>query len=65
MATSMARSISVAVTTPVDVTAIEFGPASVNSIRATLVAKFDFEFELRDLLNLDLTLSADLTFRRG
>jgi hypothetical protein len=50
---------------PIDVTAIEFGPASVNSIRATLVAKFDFEFELRDVLNLDLSFSADLIFRRG
>jgi hypothetical protein len=50
---------------PVDVTAIEFGPASVNSIRATLVATFDFEFELRDVPNFDLTFSADLIFRRG
>jgi len=50
---------------PVDVTAIEFGPATVNSIRATLVATFDFQFELRDVLNFDLTFSADLIFRRG
>jgi hypothetical protein len=50
---------------PVDVTAIEFGPARVNWIRATLIAKFDFEFELRDVLNFNLTFSADLIFRRG
>jgi hypothetical protein len=50
---------------PVDVTAIEFGPARVSSIRATLVATFDFGFELRDVLSFDLTFSADLLFRRG
>ena len=50
---------------PVDVTAIEFGPAGVNSIRATFVAKFDFQFELKDVPNFDLTFSADLIFRRG
>jgi len=50
---------------PVDVTAIEFGPAGVHSISATFVATFDFQFELRDVLNFDLTFGADLTFRRG
>jgi hypothetical protein len=50
---------------PVYVTAIEFGPAGVDSIRATLVATFDFQYELGDLLNFDLTLATDLTFRRG
>jgi hypothetical protein len=50
---------------PVDVTAIEFGPAGVNWIRATIVATFDFGFELRDVLNFNLTFSADLMFRRG
>ena len=49
---------------PVDVTAIEFGPAGVHSISATFVATFDFQFELRDVLNFDLTFAADLTFRR-
>ena len=50
---------------PVDVTAIEFGPAGIDSISATVVARFDFEFELRDVLNFDLTFAADLVFRRG
>ena len=49
---------------PVDVTAIEFGPAGVHSISATFVATFDFQFELRDVRNFDLTFAADLTFRR-
>jgi len=50
---------------PVDVTAIEFGPAGVDSISATFVATFDFQFELRDVLNFDMTFTADLIFRRG
>ena len=50
---------------PVDVTTIEFGPAGVHSISATLVARFDFQSELRDVLNFDLAFSADLIFRRG
>ena len=49
---------------PVDVTAIEFGPAGVHSISATFVATFDFQFELRDVRNFDLTFAADLTFLR-
>ncbi len=47
---------------PVEVTSIQFGPAVDDSISATFVATFDFQLELRDVLNFDLSFAADLIF---
>jgi hypothetical protein len=44
------------------VTAIQFGSAVGDSISANFVATFDFQFELWDVLNFDLSFAADLIF---
>src|SRR4029077_15021805 len=47
---------------PVNVTEIEFGSAGIDSITAKLVVAIDFQYELRDLLNIETTLATSLVF---
>jgi hypothetical protein len=50
---------------PVDVTEINFGKAVDDTIPATFAARFVFEYQLRNVLNVDMLFATVLSFRRA